>query len=490
MFKKLLAVFVILVSFATPLLPVPALATPSADVVISEVIAGTSAGASQEMVELYNAGGVDIYLSNWKVAFVSSSNVQKDMVTLSGILPHGQVAILASSGFQLPDGKVANWIFADSSMTYNGHLIIKNQQDTVVDMVGWGTALSFEGQTVAMLSGGKSLHRYSDCNGNLVDADNNSLDFYIDQNPSPGSITTATLSACDVGQAKSSDCELAIITEILPNPAGTDSGNEYIEIFNPGPDAIDMAGCSLSVDGKTFDFSTGTVLQAGEYRAFYDDLTGLTLPNSAGGQVSLYSDNVESVVEYPGNLSDDISWVLIDSVWQQTNQLTPHASNLAPLVVVGGQGADELESCPEGKYRNPETNRCKTIENNELQACDVGQERNPETNRCRKAGSDSSSLAPCEQGQERNPETNRCRKIAGASTLAPCQPGYERNPETNRCRKVGSSGATSALTNTAIASQNPVSYPVIGITSALAMGYGVFEYRHDIRNWLSRLRSK
>ncbi len=60
---------------------------------------------------------------------------------------------------------------------------------------------------------------------------------------------------------------------------------------------------------------------------------------------------------------------------------------------------------------------------------------------------------PCPEGKERNPETNRCRKIVQAKAdhakadhksikptlkkvLKPCPEGKERNPETNRCRKI------------------------------------------------------
>ena len=37
---------------------------------------------------------------------------------------------------------------------------------------------------------------------------------------------------------------------------------------------------------------------------------------------------------------------------------------------------------------------------------------------------------PCPEGKERNPKTNRCRKA-----LKPCPAGKVRNPKTNRCKK-------------------------------------------------------
>ena len=38
---------------------------------------------------------------------------------------------------------------------------------------------------------------------------------------------------------------------------------------------------------------------------------------------------------------------------------------------------------------------------------------------------------PCPEGKERNPRTNRCRKA-----MKPCPEGKVRNPKTNRCKKV------------------------------------------------------
>ncbi|MCA9337856.1 lamin tail domain-containing protein [Candidatus Saccharibacteria bacterium] len=484
MLKKLVAFITIAVSFALPLVPVAVHAdSAGTSVVISEVVAGTSASAGQEIVELYNNSTNTIDVSGWKIIFVSSSGSQKELTTLSGTMLAGEVLLLASPSYPLA-AEVVDGSFADGSLTYNGHIMVQDQSLQIIDIVGWGSALSYEGAPTATLSGGKALERYAGCEAGLIDTGNNSQDFFVDQVPTPGVLALQTKASCAAG---GTDCSVVIISEVLPNPAGSDTGNEFIELHNPTTAPVDLYGCSLVLGSDVFAFAPGTILEAGEYKAFYDGTTGLTLPNSAGGTVSLVSDTHEYIMQYPGGLADNIAWVVIDDVWQPTSQATPSETNVIQIVAAG-QGADELEACPEGKYRNPETNRCKTIESNELQACDEGQERNPETNRCRKISASGSTLTPCDPGEERNAETNRCRKVAGATSLTACQPGYERNPETNRCRKVTT--ATGALTNTAVAAQNPVSYPVFGVTTALAMGYGLFEYRHDIKNWFTRLRAK
>lgn len=129
-----------------------------------------------------------------------------------------------------------------------------------------------------------------------------------------------------------------------------------------------------------------------------------------------------------------------------------------------------------------------------IDACSEGYERNPTTNRCRKiATTSSSSLTPCTEGQERNPATNRCRSIASAvAELIPCDEGYERNPATNRCRKVQSTSVpTAPFAPTSTASDVPVwQWWAGGAIIAALVGYGVWEWRHELRGLWRRIVKK
>ena len=155
-----------------------------------------------------------------------------------------------------------------------------------------------------------------------------------------------------------------------------------------------------------------------------------------------------------------------------------------------------LVECPSGKYRSPETNRCRAIEEavNELASCPEGQSRNPATNRCRSVAAPSSvsaSLVPCGEGQERNPLTNRCRSIASAvAELLPCDEGYERNPSTNRCRKIPLSDVPLAAYPVEPMKQTAQSmgmwWAVAGILAA-ASAYAVWEWRREITQLVTRI---
>jgi hypothetical protein len=154
-----------------------------------------------------------------------------------------------------------------------------------------------------------------------------------------------------------------------------------------------------------------------------------------------------------------------------------------------------LAPCEEGKYRNPVTNRCRTITVDVpvLTACSDGEYRNQETNRCRKIATTlGASLTPCKDDQYRSEETHRCRSITAASTnqLAPCKEGQERNPETNRCRTIATAAippAAFAVEPIATSGKAFVGWWALGGIGVLAAGYGIWEWHREITGGLRRL---
>lgn len=241
---------------------------------------------------------------------------------------------------------------------------------------------------------------------------------------------------------------------------------------------------------------TGT-LAPGEVVPVYltDSGSKLSLTNSGGyvwiedawgfthyeGTMRRYESAGTSLQGYAYALGADNEWA-----WTSTPQPTSNNTITLP----------EAAPCPDGKYRSPETNRCRTLEDalNALTACEEGYERNPTTNRCRKVASASAStLTPCKEGQERNPATNRCRSIASAvAELLPCDEGYERNPATNRCRKIRDTSVLGAKYPVQPYDQGTnatATWWVVGGIAALALGYAGWEWRREITAGLGRLRS-
>lgn len=159
-----------------------------------------------------------------------------------------------------------------------------------------------------------------------------------------------------------------------------------------------------------------------------------------------------------------------------------------------GSGDDEeLPACPAGKYRNPETNRCRNIESDTgLKPCAADQIRNPETNRCRSIFASDSGLTPCKPGQTRNPDTNRCRSNASAAgVLKACAANQERNPETNRCRKKATSQtASTEVKDIESKMQADRGGWLLAGTAGIGLAsYGMAEWREEIALGLRRFRS-
>ncbi len=277
-------------------------------------------------------------------------------------------------------------------------------------------------------------------------------------------------------------------------------------------------------------FSLANAEESSDFLTIRHDDSGkpLSLTNS-GGYIWIedkyagirYGDSIS----YPSFSSEHQAWSWMldsDNVWKWTNAPQPGMPNklsLPPLLV------EVVATCPDGKYLNPDTNRCRTVEEavnalaacpegqernlvtnrcrsivsatTELAPCDEGQERNPATNRCRSKVLAAATLVPCGEGQERNPTTNRCRSIASAvAELLPCDEGYERNPATNRCRKVLAAATTAGAAPTALVEEakgtgwNVWTGALVAVGATGAIGYGVYEWRHELRGFGQKVVAK
>lgn len=513
-------------------------ASSSGGIVIAQVQAGATGAATQEYVSLYNNGDEDIDVTGWCVRY-NGSSARPGCITPPDsqtrlILTARSYTTFASTqfvgahpGFE-PQARTP---FSAGLSDTAGTLTIVDTVGTIHDTFSWS----------ARPTTGTIYQRTIDKDGQAQGSDDNAADFtqvelafpeplglyeYVPPQDFCNNIAGIQPTVPDgLVQDDNSDCweDICInleglqrtvpdgyrldgelcreipkqsaridITELLPNPASYDTGNEFIELFNPNDSAISLEGYVLQL-GPGFTKShifPDIVLEPRSYQAFSDKDTGIVLPNTkASLRLVAPAGNVVSLADAYEKPSDDLAWALIDGTWQFTDRLTPGAANIAASADIKQLLATGLAPCPEGKYRNPDTNRCRNIAtaDSSLKPCAADQYRNPETNRCRKLSALSgSTLTPCKPGQERNPATNRCRSTASASSnLKPCEPGQERNPDTNRCRKVLS--ATANRTDDPDQSRSGNTLLMI-LMIALTAGYALYEYRHDIANLYLRHR--
>lgn len=468
--KLLLFISVVVAMLSTPR---PVMAA-SDTLIINEV----SLDTDMSYIELLSLQDRPVSVDGWRVEYITASGMSTTiLVTLQGAVKAGSLILIAGNKETHADTHFEKGLYRQG-----GHIRLVGADGYEIDRIGWGAAEQAEGAPAAVPDKAQSLQRKS-----ARDTDDNAADF-ISALPTPemGGL---------VVQPSQKSCSGLRVNEIAANPSGADTGGgEFIELFNTSEDSITLSACHLSTDKlRQYEFPPGANITPG---GFYVVALKDQLLNS-GGIVRL--DGTEYA--YPA-IADALAWAFIGTTWQLTAQPTPAQPNVAmpphqSTEPVATASSPTDDACPAGKFRNPATNRCKALAQPagvQRVACDPGQERNPVTNRCRGVATASAvQLAACGPGQERNPATNRCRKVAIAPSNEPkpCPAGQVRNPDTNRCRKepeTAVNGHTTAKEDDSTGSS--ISLGILIAASVAAIGYGCYEYRHELRNWLGRWRQR
>lgn len=493
----------------------------SSSIMISEVQTGAVGNATHEFIELVNTSPVAVDVTGWKVQYLSAAGTSPgDIVDLEGVMqPGGKVLLSSQTGSAntapVPYIESSDFYFSAGLAASGGHIIIKSpQQQWPVDMFGWGSAkymgFSYSAMAAVAPKAGESLVRktVSESPFHFVDTDDDSADFKISALPTPEGGAIA-----DVEHPSLEEIVYLhiIITELLPNPAAplSDAEAEFIELFNPNDQPVNLKGYILQT-GMQYQYSytlPDIEIEPQQYMVLPASMTRLTLANtSSQARLIFPNDEISSETAPYTAIGEGQAWALVSEQWLATDELTPAASNKLTILTdeietLKQPAASTVAPCPEGKYRNPETNRCRTIETAvaTLAPCDEDQERNPVTNRCRNVATVASArITPCPAGYERNQQTNRCRKLAAdESGLKPCDPGQERNPKTNRCRKIAVTTPATTVASVAdgasretIALPGRLSWWVTGAIVGGVISYGIYEWRYEWMLAIRKIREK
>ncbi|MEO7905288.1 MAG: hypothetical protein ABIR91_05880 [Candidatus Saccharimonadales bacterium] len=288
----------------------------------------------------------------------------------------------------------------------------------------------------------------------------------------------------------------------------------YIKIFNQASEAIDLSHYQLRGGSP---LSRSTASNTTQLRGILDPAeTVLVTQSASGGDIYLGStdgtvwfEDVYGVRDYrsASNVAPyasaatvghtGLSWALdsADDTWKWSRPSPDTANNIirAPEVIPVAASTGGLTPCRSDQYRSPETNRCRLISSNgsTLTACKVGQYRSPQTNRCRSATLAGSSLKPCRDDQYRSEQTNRCRSVLGAKTSrVPCKDTQYRSEITNRCRNKVASGVPAAAFAVEPVADSSVAFMgwwLLGGASAVALGYGAWEWRREMRSAIHKV---
>lgn len=455
-------------------------------IILTHVQAGVTGDPTNEMVAIYNNSDTEINITGWcivnenDVALICFTDEQPAMKSIY-ILPPYASAVVATQSFidtHELDSEQLSLVYVPAntrsgSLTGSGDVVgLFDVRGELQDVYTWDKSATL----------GKIAQRQkSETNGliyetagenagwfmrELLEIPTNQLEVYQEENPEgiPGGDQPPLLVH-------------PIITELLPDPNGADTGQEFIELYNPSDTQISLDDYVLRMGRsleKSHRFPKGAVIEPGSYAVYTNNEVKYSLLNSASNvQLEYKGQPVGDVVMYETPPTGQ-SWAYINDTWQYTTLPTPGQEN-----AIGPPAADGTENMVTG---------------NMLKPCAPNQYRNPTTNRCRLINTSSSKLQPCKPGQVRNPDTNRCRSVSSATkTPAPCKEGQERNPETNRCRMVVKMTAADHAVKGVTTQQSPTHWYVwLGIVGVVGciVAYAAWEWRVELKTAFQWLRRK
>ena len=459
----------------------------------------------KKYVEMYNPTNQNVNLAGWKIEYYAGSGAK----TVGKIFK--DEVILANGFLVLSNDKtLAGAIKFDNNLGLaqnDGSVVLSRSDGSVSDTVGWGNNSKSAGSPI---KGGVKIVWRCFVGKNIIDSKNNSTDFLSSKGSDNQEIVPYSRPNCKSPEHKPESpkelnkCEGLKLSEIASN-----IDEQFIEIVNSGEKTVITTGCKLTIGDSGVRENIGDIeLNPGEFLVIKIKSTNLKLPKTKG-KVYLLDEAGSKIdsAEYE-KLAKSSSWSLIDDEWTRTFAITEGAANIFKEYPDCQNGYERnalgrcvkiaippIEvSCPVGQYRHPETRRCRKIEAEKtITPCKDGYYRSEETGRCRSiASAAAKTLKPCPEGQFRNSSTGRCKKIASTDDIAKeCPEGFERNPQTKRCRKIKS--ANMPTVGSAAAEVKQVAgatwgWWVFGGVSLLAVGYGIWQWRWEISQFVRKIR--
>ena len=461
----------------------------------------------KKYVEIYNPTNQNVNLAGWKIEYYAGPVAK----TVGKIFKD---EVISANGFLVlsNDKMSADVIKFDNNLGLaqsDGSVVLSRSDGSVADTVGWGNNSKSAGSPI---KGGVKIVWRCFVGENIIDSKNNSTDFLSSKGSDNQEIVPYSRPSCkkpESNPGSKSPRELNKCEGLKLNEIASNVDEQFIEIINSGEKTVITTGCKLTVgDSGVRENIDDIELNPGEFLTIKIKNTNLKLPKTKG-KVYLLDEAGSKIdsAEYE-KLAKSSSWSLIDDEWMQTFMITENSENIFKEYLDCQNGYERnvlgkcvkisvppIEiSCPAGQYRHPETHRCRKIEAvKAITPCKDGYYRSEETGRCRSiASAAAKTLKPCPEGQFRNSSTGRCKKIASTDDMAKeCPEGFERNPQTKRCRKIKS--ASMPTVGSAAAEVKQVAgatwgWWVFGGVSLLAVGYGIWQWRWEISQFVRKIR--
>jgi DNA/RNA endonuclease YhcR with UshA esterase domain len=297
-------------------------------IVLSELLpAPSAAGGEEEFIELQNTGSVAVDLAGWMLADAS-----------------GRKYTISTDDFVSTSVKAGGYFVVPLSVS---KIYLNNDTDRVSLLQPDGTELDS-----TEYEGADYDHSWSLIGGNWqwsLRATSGAKNVAA----SPETVVpaeepaAANADASDESNAAAAPFERSAavaLNELFPNPSGSESTEEWIEIMNTGASPVYLGGWQLTDQSRYFEIGEVTIA-AGEYLVFDIAETGINL-NNTGDTVYLVNpfDEIVSGTEY-GTAAEDETWARQgDGSWAWSAERTPAAENSIVTAARDGEAAADADT--------------------------------------------------------------------------------------------------------------------------------------------------
>ncbi len=249
--------------------PPPSTPYPPQAVLINEVAwAGTRASPYDEWIELHNPGPDPIDLSGWRLSDGGDINI-----ALSGTLPAFGFFLLERSDDSTIADIPADLIYTGGLKNGGERLRLSDPSGNVVDTANndggpWpagdkGSRASMERLGGPDIAGDWTTFsgpgRGRDAAGNLIQGTPRGVNSPFLPTPTAAPSPTPSPSPTPDSPATPYPPQSVLINEVAWAGTKASASDEWIELHNPGPDPIDLAGWTLTDDGDIRVALSGTI---------------------------------------------------------------------------------------------------------------------------------------------------------------------------------------------------------------------------------------
>lgn len=272
----------------------------------------------EEFIELYNAGTESVDLSEWILADASGKKYVIDSTDfMTTVIDDGGYFVISQSISSLYLNNSGDSVYLYQPNEQEQDYVEYAQSET-----GWSwSSIEDEWQWSSVITEGSE--------NQLSPSEVSALEIE-ESEENEGTDTSSDEETIDESKLQSSDS--MYISELLPNPEGLDSTDEWIEVFNSGDEAIYLGGWKLT-DESTYYSIEDVTIEAGEYMVFEVGETGISLNNSGD---TIYLIDPYSVIIHGTtytSATESESWNYTeDGQWAWSSVLTPGEENTVSII--------------------------------------------------------------------------------------------------------------------------------------------------------------